>query len=506
MAFAKYPIGQQDFPSIRKEGKVYVDKTMYALDVIQSSKSNFLSKPRRFGKSLFISTLESIFLGKKELFEGLYICDKWQFEEYPIIRIDFNALAFEEDSLKNAIERKLTEISDDYDVKLQEGQLKDKFQQLIKLLHKKFDREVVILIDEYDKPIINYLDKENIHHALKNRDILKSCYSVLKPLETHIKFLLIAGVSKFSKVSKFSDLNNLTDLSINLAYNEICGISQKELEKNFAEELKLYDKEKIKQWYNGYKFHPNGDSVYNPFSILNFFYTGDYRNYWYSTGTPTFLMKMCREQHLYKFEEISINQSDLGNFDIENLQIEPILFQTGYLTIVGENPLFRNYKLGFPNMEVREYYLRNLLEAYIDTDRLKSSIIFENLSKAFETKDKELFKDAINSAFAHIPYSLWQKENEQYYHALVHLIFSLMGVYIFSEVQTQKGRTDAIVMYLNEVYILEFKLNKTAEDAYFHIERKGYADRFKGLPVHKIGINFSSEKKAIEDVYWVMPE
>jgi hypothetical protein len=194
----------------------------------------------------------------------------------------------------------------------------------------------------------------------------------------------------------------------------------------------------------------------------------------------------------------------LGNFDIENLKIEPILFQTGYLTILGENPIFRSYKLGFPNMEVRESYLRNLLEAYIDSDRLKSSIIFENLSKSFQTKDKELFKDTINSAFANIPYSLWQKENEQYYHALIHLIFSLMGVYIFSEVQTQKGRTDAIVMYLNEVYIMEFKLNKSAQEAYFQIENKGYADKFKnsGMPIHKIGINFSSEIKAIEEVFW----
>jgi Predicted AAA-ATPase/PD-(D/E)XK nuclease superfamily len=501
-----YPIGQQDFPSIRNEGKVYVDKTMYALDVIQSSKSNFLSKPRRFGKSLFISTLESIFLGRKELFEGLYIYDKWQFEEYPMIRISFSNIGYRTMGLLNAIANELQSIAEKNELLLKSDRLDiaNVHKELIEKLYLKYKKGVVILIDEYDKPIIDYLDKDKIELAKTNRDVLKTFYSILKDAEPYLKFLFIIGVSKFSKVSIFSDLNNLTDLSINLAYNEICGISQKELEENFKEELKLYDKEKIKQWYNGYKFHPNGKSVYNPFSILNFFRAGDYNNYWYSTGTPTFLMKMCREQHLYEFDVISINQSDLGNFDIENLKIEPILFQTGYLTIVGENPLFRSYKLGFPNMEVRESYLRNLLEAYIDTDRLKSSIIFENLSKAFETKDKELFKDTINSAFAHIPYSLWQKENEQYYHALVHLIFSLMGVYIFSEVQTQKGRTDAVVMYLNEVYILEFKLNKTAEEAYFQIEKKGYADRFKGMPVHKIGINFSSEKKAIEDVYWVM--
>ncbi len=505
MLTRKYPIGQQDFPSIRNEGKVYVDKTRYALEIIESSKSNFLSKPRRFGKSLFISTLESIFLGKKELFEGLYIYDKWQFEQYPIIRISFSDIGYREIGLSEAIKNELSAISKKYEIELKSENNSSKFKELINQLNQKFNKEVVILIDEYDKPIIDYLDKDKIELAKTNRDVLKSFYSILKDAEPYIKLLFITGVSKFSKVSIFSDLNNLTDLSLNPAYNEICGISQKELEENFVEELKLYDKEKIRQWYNGYKWDISGETVYNPFSLLTFFQNqGKFENYWYTTGTPTFLMKMCREHHLYEFDEISIHQSDLSNFDIENLKIEPILFQTGYLTILGENPIFRSYKLGFPNMEVRESYLRNLLEAYIDSDRLKSSIIFENLSKAFETKNMELFKDTINSAFAHIPYSLWQKENEQYYHALIHLIFSLMGVYIYSEVQTQKGRTDAIVMYLNEVYIMEFKLNKSAKEAFFQIENKGYADRFKlsGMPIHKIGINFSSELKAIEEIVW----
>ncbi|WP_170254627.1 ATP-binding protein [Phaeodactylibacter luteus] len=500
----KYPLGEQDFPSIREEGKVYVDKTMYAHHLIETSKSNFLSKPRRFGKSLFLSTLESIFLGKKELFEGLYIYDKWQFEEYPIIRISFSNIGYKEMGLGPAISNELDRIYQLYQLPLNDKVVSQKFEHLIKELSRTYNKGVVILIDEYDKPLIDFLEKDKIGIAKENRDILKVFYSVLKDAEPYIKFLLITGVSKFSKVSIFSDLNNLTDIALDPDFNEICGISQQELEDNFVEELKLYDKEKIKAWYNGYKWDINGDTLYNPFSILTFFKNkGKFENYWYSTGTPTFLMKMCREQHLYKFDEIAINKNDLGNFDIEDLKIIPILFQTGYLTISEEDDILRTYRLKFPNNEVKESYLRGLADAYIQSNSLMSSMVLSQLLKFLRSKDPELFKDTVNQAFSHIPYSLWQKENEQYYHALVHLIFSLLGVYIFSEVQTQKGRTDSIVMFENEVFIFEFKLNKSAEEAFFQIGNKGYADRFKdsGMAIYKIGVNFSSEKKEVEEVF-----
>ncbi|WP_170254629.1 ATP-binding protein [Phaeodactylibacter luteus] len=500
----KYPLGKQDFPKLRNEGFVYVDKSKYALALAEIGGSYFLSKPRRFGKSLFLSTLESIFLGKKELFEGLYIYDKWQFEEYPIIRISFSNIGYKEMGLGPAISNELDRIYQLYQLPLNDKVVSQKFEHLIKELFRTYSKGVVILIDEYDKPLIDFLEKDKIGIAKENRDTLKVFYSVLKDAEPYIKFLLITGVSKFSKVSIFSDLNNLTDIALDPDFNEICGISQQELEDNFVEELKLYDKEKIKAWYNGYKWDINGDTLYNPFSILTFFKNkGKFENYWYSTGTPTFLMKMCREQHLYKFDEIAINKNDLGNFDIENLKIEPLLFQTGYLTIVKEDSLFGEYILSFPNKEVKESYLRNLLEAYIDSQQLHSSPILNGIRAFLKAKDPELFKGTINQAFSHIPYSLWQKENEQYYHALVHLIFSLLGVYIFSEVQTQKGRTDSIVMFENEVFIFEFKLNKSAEEAFFQIGDKGYADRFKdsGMSIYKVGVNFSSEKKEVEEVF-----
>ena len=498
-----YPIGRQDFPGIRREGRVYVDKTMHVFNLIKYSKYNFLSKPRRFGKSLLISTLETVFKGSKDLFEGLYIYDKWEFEEYPIIRISFSNIGYREVGLDAAIKSELQKVAENYGLHLIEEDISQKLRELILKLEKLFNKQVVLLIDEYDKPIIDYLDKENLPFALTNRGVMKTFYSVLKDADPHLKFVLITGVSKFSKVSIFSDLNNLTDLSMNPDFNEICGISQRELEENFSEELKVYDKVKIKEWYNGYKWDLEGDSVYNPFSLLSFFYNnGRFQNFWYTTGTPTFLMKMCREQHFYRFDDISINADELGNFDIENLKIEPILFQTGYLTIVGENPLFRTYKLDFPNQEVRESYLRNLTEAYIDSSSLKSSKILGDLTKALKTKDELLLKEAINNAFEQVPYSLWQKENEKYYHALVHLLFSLLGVYIFSEVQTKRGRTDSVVIYENEVYCFEFKLDKSANEAIQQIEERAYTEKYKGQVVHHIGINFSSEKKEVEEIVW----
>jgi hypothetical protein len=500
-----YPVGKQDFPKIIRGGFVYVDKTKYALELARMGGSYFLSKPRRFGKSLFISTLETIFKGEKELFKGMYIYDKWDFEEHPIIRLSFSMMAYEDNRLEQAVVKSLNVIASSYGLELVSDVLKEKFDELIKALHEKYNREVVILIDEYDKPLIDFLNKDNLQQATTNRDILKAFYSILKDAEPHIKLLLITGVSKFSKVSIFSDLNNLTDLSVSKVFNEICGISQKELEAYFPQELEMYDKEKIKLWYNGYKWDINGQTIYNPYSILSFFYDrGNFKNYWYTTGTPTFLMKMCREHHMYEFEEVSIHQDDLGNFDIENLKIVPVLFQTGYLTIVKED-IFNTYVLGFPNMEVRESYLRHLLETYIDSPMSPSSRILTDIKTGLVNKDQNLLKSSINSAFTHIPYSLWQKENEQYYHAIVHLLFSLMGVYIFSEVQTHKGRSDAIVIYEDQIYCMEFKLNQSAQSAIEQIVAKGYTERFKdsGKQIHHIGINFNSDNREVEEVVWI---
>jgi hypothetical protein len=499
-----YPLGQQYFPEIILENKVYVDKTMFALRLATTGKYYFLSRPRRFGKSLFISTLETLFLGKKEFFKGLYLYDKWQFEAYPIIKISFSSIGYRTMGLTPAISKALLDIAKSHNIEIsvEPDKIDKVFEELIEKLHSQHEKGVVVLIDEYDKPLIDYLDKDNLHKAKENRDVLKSFYSILKDADPHLKMVFITGVSKFSKVSIFSDLNNLTDLSLSPDFNEICGISQQELEENFSEELTLYDKEEIRKWYNGYKFHVRGKTLYNPFSLLNFFNTGDFQNFWYTTGTPTFLMKLCREQHLYEFDEINLNYSDLGNFDIENLKIIPVLFQTGYLTLVGEDPIFRNAKLSFPNTEVRESYLRNLADAYIDSPSLSAASILPDLLQSLQTRNQDLMQKTINSAFANIPYDLWQRENEQYYHAIVHLLFSLLNVYIFSEVHTQNGRADAVIIHDKQIYCLEFKLNQSAEIALAQIKSRGYTERFqdKGFPIHHVGINFSSDTKKVDGI------
>ena len=502
-----YPIGQQDFPGIISEGKVYVDKTMHAHRLISTNKFYLLSRPRRFGKSLFISTLESVFLGKKELFKGLYIYDRWGFEEYPVLRISFSNIGYRTMGLQTAISKELFAIATNYDVVIQANpkDIANVFKELIKKLHLKYDKGVVILIDEYDKPLIDYLDQNHIHIAVENRNILKTFYSILKDADSHLKFVFITGVSKFSQVSIFSDLNNLIDLTIDLEYNEICGISQKELNENFIEELKLVDKNKMKLWYNGYRWHIKGETVYNPFSLLNFFNKkGDYLNCWYSTGTPTFLMELCKTQKTYDVSLIKLSSFILTNFDIENLQIHPILFQTGYLTLVDFDDRRNIYTLDYPNHEVRYSFLLGLTEVYTASNSMVATKLQTDIEESLFNQDEVLLKNTINLAFSFIPYELWQKDNEHFYHAIVHLIFSMIGLFVDSEVQTKNGRADAIVNTKENIYCLEFKLDKSAEEAMNQIAQKGYTEKYvsQGKTIHHIGVNFNSKKKEVEAIVW----
>jgi len=506
-----YPIGHQDFPKIIENGFVYVDKTKFAFELASRGGYYFLSRPRRFGKSLLISTLESIFLGKKELFKNLFIEDKWSFETYPIIRISFASIGYRDYSLNDAIDQKLNEIASQFglDFKKEINRIDKKFENLIHQLHTLFHKKVVVLIDEYDKPIIDYLDNENLHKAIENRDTLKTFYSILKDADPHLQLVFITGVSKFSKVSIFSDLNNLYDISMDLDYNEICGISQQELEDNFAEELQRVDKEKMKKWYNGYRWHRSGNSLYNPFSVLNFFAkNGDYANFWYATGTPTFLMKLCKENKNYDISQVKLKAFSLSNFDIENLQVMPILFQTGYLTLSKYDDVLDIYTLDYPNDEVRSSYLFGLLEVYMSASSDVSTELLSNLKTSLENKDSSLLKATINQAFAHIPYDLWKKDDEHFYHAIVHLLFSLLGVYIQSEVHTKNGRADAIIKLHEGVFCLEFKLDQTAKEAIQQIKDKGYTEKYKGTnrPIHHIGINFKSQEKKVDEILWLTEE
>jgi hypothetical protein len=506
MSIQKYPIGLQDFREVITRGCVYVDKTMFVHKLLTTHKYYFLSRPRRFGKSLLISTLDYLFRGQKELFEGLYIYNQWEFDEYPVIKISFANIGYREIPLEDAILKHLKSIAVSYKIEIDLDSVSIAFRDLIHQLYQKFDKKVVVLIDEYDKPLIDYLDKENLHKAIGNRAILKSFYSILKDADPYLKLVFITGVSKFSQVSIFSDLNNLNDITTQEVYNEVCGISQQELESYFSEELETFDKVKVKEWYNGYRWDENANTVYNPFSILGFFNNGGkYVNFWYSTGTPTFLMKKSREERFYQFENLTYDLNDLQSFDIESLKVIPILFQTGYLTITGKDTVLNTLKLDFPNREVKESYLRNLADLYIESDVLPTKAILGKILEALRLKNEKELAQSINLAFAQIPYDLWQKENEHFYHAIVHLLFSLLGLYIESEVHTQHGRADIIIHYENNVYCMEFKLDKSADEAIQQINERGYLDKYTGTDktLHKIGINFSSADKKVEHIIWV---
>lgn len=497
----KYPVGLQDFSEVRTGNYVYVDKTRFVEQLVTESKYYFLSRPRRFGKSLLLSTLYYLYLGRKELFEGLYIYDRWDWnKKNPIIKISFASISHKEKGLYRAINDQLDDTIADYGLTIESDSISAKFQKLIKALHAQ-QGKVVVLIDEYDKPIIDYLGTPDVNIAIENREILKSFYSILKDADPHLELVFIAGVSKFSRVSIFSDLNNLTDLTLDKAFDAICGISQTELENNFTEELQELDGEQIKRWYNGYSFG-GINHVYNPFSLLHFFRTKEFSNYWFESGTPTFLINLSRKYDLYDFEGASVDATGLNVYDIEHLQLIPLMFQTGYLTIKSKEDGI--YELDYPNLEVRQSYLNILSKSYINDEILSGQSWANELKKALNGGQVERLQGLFNALFKSIPYELWQKQNEHYYHAIIHLTFRLLDIYVESQVHSSDGRLDALVQTKDYVYCFEFKLDGFAEVALQQIKDKGYLMPYlhQNKTCIGIGLNFSKELKKVEKIVW----
>lgn len=518
----KYPVGIQDLSEVITGGYTYVDKTHYVYKLIDEGKFYFLSRPRRFGKSLFVTTMEYLFKAKKEIFEGLYIYDKWDWSKTsPIIKIGFSSISHTEKGLYKAIEDTLMDIAKSYELTLEESTIGSKFRELIEKLCAKYGK-VVVLIDEYDKPIIDYIEK-NTAKALENRDILKSFYSILKDADPHLKLVFITGVSKFSRVSRatvriFSDLNNLNDITLDENYSGICGITQSELEQNFSQELEAYGADKIKQWYNGYHWKGK-ESVYNPFSLVNFFVkNGDFQNYWFISGTPTFLMNLAKKERLYDFESTELIQAQLDAYDIEHLQLTSLMFQTGYLTIKNYDSQSRIYELGYPNEEVRQSYIEFLAKAYSDNYSQSVQVLALQMHRALRELNFDKVQSIFNTIFKSIPYEIWQKENEpggvpHYYHALIHLTFRLLDIYVTSQVQTADGRADAIVILdaadgRPYVFAFEFKLGSSAEKALQQVKDKGYLVPYfhQGRQCIGIGLNFSKEDKKVEQLLWEVIE
>ncbi|MEY4504856.1 MAG: hypothetical protein RL154_1153, partial [Pseudomonadota bacterium] len=460
----KLPIGIQTFREIRSDDDsyIYVDKTDIAHQLISQGKYYFLSRPRRFGKSLFLDTLKEIFYGNKELFRGLHIYDKYEFIKYPVINISFGGGDFKGiDKVRQRMTEILNNAKESLGVVCEDSySLAGCLERLIHKAYQKHNQRVVVLIDEYDKPILDNIENPEI--AREIRDELKGFYSVIKGADEYLKFVFLTGVSKFSKVSLFSGLNNLNDITLDKSYSTICGYTQEDIETVFSEHLKGQDFDKIKYWYNGYKWL--GKSVYNPFDILLFIQKGFvYENYWFSTATPTFLLKLI-EKHKYflpSLENIVADSAILNSFDVDYIEPEALMWQTGYLTITHTETILDSieYHLAIPNKEVRQSLLRSIALHMTRADNLTSQT--NGMLKAILKNDLALFQTHLISLFASIPYNLFTNNKlykyEGYYVSVFYAYMKSLGVELIAEDVTNKGRIDLTLKLPNAIYIMEFK-------------------------------------------------
>ena len=503
----KLPIGLNSFEKIRTENYVYVDKTKDIYNLVEGGSYYFLSRPRRFGKTLTIDTLKCLFEGKKELFEGLYIYDKWNWNETnPVIRIDFSVGLFSsKDSFLIRLNQILKEHQNIYGVECESKEFVTCFYELILKISQKYNKQVVLLIDEYDKPILDNI--ENPPLAEEIRDMLSNFYGVIKGLDYYLRFVMLTGVSKFSKVNLFSKLNNLTDLTIHPAATTLCGYTEEELDIFFSEHLKGADREKIKRWYNGYSWL--GERVYNPYDILLFIDNGfRFRPYWFETGTPTFLMKLIKEKKYFipNLEEVIAADDLLNSFDVYTMEIEALLWQTGYLTIKEEKQIadMTYYLLGYPNLEVKRSLTNSIFKYLTSIQADTKSRLQLTLQKCLEKGDVECLIEEFKKLFSSIPYTNFTKNEianyEGYYASVIYSFLASLGVDLIAEDITNKGRIDLTVLIDNKAYIIEFKVGK--EDALKQIEQRGYHQKYKGKEIYLIGLNFSEEEKNITTYKW----
>ncbi|ACG57644.1 protein of unknown function DUF1703 [Hydrogenobaculum sp. Y04AAS1] len=501
------PIGIQTFRDIIEGGFYYVDKTHFIPKL--TSKYYFLSRPRRFGKSLFLDTLKEAFSGNKELFKGLYLYDHWNWgKKYPVIRLDLSQTYPDtEENLQKSINSFLRKISKEHGITLEEEILGLKFKELIQKLYEKYNQKVVVLIDEYDKPILDVI--EDIEKARRNRDILKKFFEILKPSDPYLKLVFLTGVSRFSKVSIFSGLNQLQDITLNEEFSTVCGYTQSELESVFFDRLKDFDKERVKEWYNGYSWL--GERVYNPFDILLLFSEKRFRAFWFETGTPTFLIKMFMKNRYYipELENLEVGEEILSNLDVDNIFPENLLFQAGYLTIKEFMEEYGTYILSYPNLEVRKSFNSSFL-IYVFKEPVSVSKTETNIKKAILTKDIDKLKDAIYTFFASIPHDWYRKNNidsyEGFYASIVYTLFNGAGLNVIAEDNTNKGQIDLSVFNQDSVYIIEFKVVEDKEEgiALKQIKEKRYYEKYMGKyqEIYLIGIEFSKEKKNIVSFEW----
>ena len=507
------PIGMQSFESIRQNNFLYIDKTKHIYSLANSNRYYFLSRPRRFGKSLFLSTLKAYFLGKKELFKGLYIeTVEKQWIEYPVIYLDLNSGIYTtEEELYRVLNYPMQRLEQKYSIDVKEPSLSVRLKNIVLTAFEQTGKQVVILVDEYDKPLLQTIDNEELHDKFKT--ILKGVYSILKECDEYIRFGMLTGVTKFSKISLFSDLNNLMDISLDESYTDICGITEEEIKTNFVEHLQAFaEKEsttkediflQLKKMYDGYHFSKNTSiDIYNPFSLLNSLTRKEFENYWFQTGTPTFLIKLLKENDydLKDFSEGNIDAVDLTSK--ESMLNAPIalFYQSGYLTIKDYDRDFSSYVLGYPNREVEQSFLDFLLPKYINTEENMSTSFLIAFARDLRAGRIEDFLTKLKVFFAKTPYDLI-KDTENHYQTVVFIICKLLGYYSEAEYKIVNGRIDMEIKTKDYIYVFEFKFDKSAKEALEQIDSKDYPLAFQQdeRKLYKIGVNFSSQTKNIDE-------
>ncbi len=512
------PLGISDFRQMITGNFLYVDKTQYIYEMVRPPQGfYFLARPRRFGKSLTVSTLESLFLGQKELFKGLWIDQAdWDWKEYQVIKIDFNTVSFSTpEQLEENLILFVDQLCSEYGIDNPYTSLKESFSTLLTGIYRKTGTSIVILVDEYDKPFIDHLGRGDDHLKMAgaNRDILKAFLGVLKggDVSAALRFVFITGISKFTRVSIFSDLNNLNDISMQDRYGAILGYTAEELKTFFKRRIETLAQEQntdpaelienIHTWYDGYRFTDADIKVFNPFSVVNYFNTGKFRNYWFETATPTFLANLIQEKDypVPMIENLVIGEEDFTVYELEDLHLEPLLFQTGYITIQGvEDGL---YNMGYPNQEVKRSFLGYLYRRFFQIKDRSLGAGYKKLYRFLAEKQVDLFMETAKSILAAIPYTQMANQNESFYHTLFYLMLSASGVYVHTEVLSNVGRIDITAEFSDKIYIIELKCNQDADLAICQILEKRYYEKYlqTGKQIFLMGINFDSEERNISD-------
>ena len=512
MTRRRLPIGMQTFRELREEGCYYVDKTPYIERLLSKGKHYFLSRPRRFGKSLFLDTLKELFEGNQPLFSGLAIHDRHDWtKRHPVVRLDFARGHFEEAGALHAnLSAQLDGIETAAGIRPRYDTAPERFGHLIQSLHERSGQRVAVLVDEYDKPILDAIERPEV--ALANRGYLRGLYGVIKASDAHVHFTFLTGVSKFTKVSVFSVLNNLTDLTLDRRYSAICGYTERDLDMVFAPELAGLDRERVREWYNGYRWRGE-EKVYNPYDVLLLFDRREFAAHWFETGTPAFLVETLvrRRVSTVSLDEMMSTGDLLSAFDVGKIGTEALLFQTGYLTITGEEELggLPLYRLGYPNREVRQSLNVQLL-GHLVQDTVRQTANSIRLARLLAAHDCAGLEELFHAFFASIPYE-WHADRvgtsndianyEGYYASVFYSYFAALGYEIVVEESSSHGRLDMGVRTGGHVYLFEFKVAELSPpgSALAQIQERDYAAKYRGRgePIHLIGVEFSRQTRNV---------